>query len=171
MDHKKNIQNALDKYLNKQIKKSQPTKKYSKPEKEVEKVVLQYLRQKEFLVFVVESKAVYSEKSSRYLSGQLTPGFSDVVGLTPHGQFVAVELKAKGRLSTLRPAQYEFLRSVILNHGFAVVVDSVERLEMIMEEYLQTPGLMNKRTYLLSQLPQSKEIKEIEQPLFPEDLE
>lgn len=118
---------AVEKHHAKQIKTPR-TKPNGKPEKEVSLACMAWLKANGFSCNVVESKAVYSEASGRYMSGQTDPGFSDCVGVHVSSVAVFIEFKAKGRLSTLRPAQKAFLRDKIKHNAFACVVDSVEML-------------------------------------------
>jgi hypothetical protein len=54
----------------------------------------------------------------------LPPGFSDLFGLTPAGQFVAIECKASA--GRIRDAQHRFLKAVEMNGGRAGVARSVD---------------------------------------------
>ena len=66
---------------------------------------------------------------SRYMSFGL-PGSSDILGILPNGQFLAVECKKEngGKLSD---KQVEFLSRIKQNGGVAVCVHSVNELEKI----------------------------------------
>jgi hypothetical protein len=126
-DFKDRVRQAVEKHHAKQLR--EPRKKPNgKPEKEVEKACMAWLRANGFSCSVVESKAVYSEASGRYMNGQTDAGFADCVGVHDSGTAVFIEFKAKGRLSTLRPAQKAFLREKIRFNAFAIVVDSAEML-------------------------------------------
>lgn len=121
---------ALLKNQRKVLKKARSNKrKNKKPEKEVEKVVMEWLDNHNFSCHVVESKAVYNASAGRYLKGQTVPGCSDIIGCTPDGVSVWIELKAPGRRSTVSDSQREFLHSKIERGCFAVVVDSVDELQ------------------------------------------
>ena len=151
--HKKSVEQALNNYLERQAPKTSAPRKNKRPEKEVEKQVLEWCRKQDFHIAVVESKAVYSASAGRFLQGQAPSGFPDLVGLTLAGIFVAIELKAPGRRSTLRPAQREFLTQVISRNGFGIVTDSVEFLENSYQEFLRHK---DPKTYLFSLLPSPK---------------
>lgn len=138
-DYKSGVRKAMEKYHQKQMPSTKPKRKNERPEKEVEKAVLRHLRANGYFVEVVESKAVFSQSAGRFLQGQARAGFVDVVGCNPQGQFVALELKAQGRLSSLRPEQREFLVNAISRGGFGCAVDSVERLEMVLQSYKSNP--------------------------------
>lgn len=62
------------------------------------------------------------------------PGSSDILGILPNGQFLAVECKReKGGI--LSDKQVEFLNRIKENGGVAVVVHSVQDLEKILNSY------------------------------------
>lgn len=62
------------------------------------------------------------------------PGSSDILGILPNGQFLAVECKReKGGI--LSDKQVEFLNRIKENGGVAVVVHSVNDLEKILTSY------------------------------------
>jgi hypothetical protein len=151
MSYKDSIKSAIHRYLEKQDKLSAgPTRKNAKPEKETEKQVLAWCKSQGWSVSIVESKAVFSPRAGRFVHGQAKAGFADIVGLTDQGVFVAIELKAKGRRSTLREAQRRYLVDVIGKHGFAVCVDSQENLSKTYLRWIEHP---DKQLYLLSCLP------------------
>jgi hypothetical protein len=81
------------------------------------------------------------------------------MGITPNGQPVYVEFKAPNRRSTLRPKQREFLLSKIRCYGFAVVVDSVNRLRNFFHQWEKEISMGGKdagREFLVLALPQKK---------------
>lgn len=139
-DYKSGVRKAMESYHTKLAKKEAgPTRKNEKPEQEVRKQVLPHIRAKGWFVFVADSTAIYSQNAGRFLGSQIQVGCADVLGLTDSGQFLALELKAPGRLSSLRPAQLEFLVNVISRGGLGLVADSVARLEMILQTYKSDP--------------------------------
>jgi hypothetical protein len=126
---------ALDAFYRRELERfereSRPRRKNQKPELEVQRQVLAWLKEHGFSCHVVESKATYNRTASRYVSSKTTPGFSDITGVTPNGVGCFIELKAPGRRSTLRHAQRAFLTDKIQLGAFAVCVDSVSCLEQI----------------------------------------
>lgn len=102
---------------------------------ELRSACMKWLDQNGFSCHVVESKAVYSHSAGRYLGGQTSVGFSDIVGVTPNGIAAFIEVKAPGRLSTAKPHQIAFLLSKAKLGAFAVVVDSVDLLERVYQEF------------------------------------
>lgn len=134
------------------LKRSTPIrKKNTKPEKEVERHVLEWLRVNNFDVNIVESKAVFNPKIGRYLSSMSTPGMSDVIGNDRNGKAVYIELKAKGKINTLRENQFEFLKRKILTNCFAVVIDDVEKLSKYYNHWISL-SIQAGREYLLELL-------------------
>lgn len=128
-------------------------KQNKSPEKLLEKQVLLWCRSKGWKVHVVEAKAVYSLAAGRYLNSQIAPGFSDIIGVMDNGIFVAIELKAFGRRSTLRNNQRAFLEDCINHFGFGVCVDRVE----LLQEYYDTWSKSPSKEYLISVLPKIKD--------------
>jgi len=131
---------------------------YSKPEKLVETDVMCWLKSNGFSCHVVESKAVYSKAAGRYLRGMAARGFLDIVGNDKLGAACFIELKAKGKRSTLRPAQHEFIIDKICTNAFAVVVDSAELLSSYYEKWnhLRFKDSAMAQEYLQSIIPHSK---------------
>lgn len=84
---------------------------------------------------VVESKAVYSVKSGRYLRGKAEHGHSDLSSVTPTGIACFIEVKARGKRHTLRPSQWKFLMDRIEVGAFACCTDSAEMLESLYDEF------------------------------------
>lgn len=146
-------------------KKRAPNKK---PEKSTEIACMEWFLEYGFSMHVVEAKAVWSKAAGRYLNGQVAPGFSDSAGCTPDGIGCFVEFKAKDRISTLRPAQREFLKEKIIKGCFACVVDGIERLK---ENYAQWRKAKRQSdedaiSYLLSVMPKDKSGRDDDGPLF-----
>lgn len=153
---KQDVIGAIERYIARQTKTKSSSRKNRSPEKELVRTELMpWLRSKGFYCHVVESKATYNESLGRYLTSQTTVGMPDIIGCDSKGLSVFVEAKAKGRLSTLRDMQREFLVEVIQRGGFGVVVDSRERLEELYSAFSSLPSDLAKQ-YLLDQLPKKK---------------
>jgi len=128
---KESVKAAMDRHLAKLEPKPKASKRRNrKPEKQVEKVVMSWLRQHGFSCHVVESKAIFSPSRGSYLRGQTVPGFSDIAGCCSSGYGCFIELKAPGKRSTVSDAQLAFLTEKIKRGAFAVVTDSTEHLEL-----------------------------------------
>lgn len=109
-----------------------------KPEKLVEQEILHYLNiNTQIKVDVIDSKATFSQRSQSYKKSKAAPiGFPDLVGNDEHGRAFYIELKAKGKLRTIRPAQRKFLLRKIQDNCFAACVDSVACFERIYLSWL-----------------------------------
>jgi hypothetical protein len=166
-DFKNSLKRSLANFYSRQDKLLLPkqTQKRMQPEKELRKSIIPLFEQRGFFVLRLESQAVFSPKLGRYLNQQVSSGTSDLILCSPHGHFFAVELKAPGRLNTLKPHQREFLTHVIHQGGFACVIDSIERFDDLYSTYLKTPD-SEKKNFLLSSLPQKREPKQNLDPLF-----
>lgn len=175
-NHKRRVQQALERHHEKLLKEDKgPQRKNKKPEKEVEEVCLKWMREKGWEVQVYESKAIYNPRAGTYTQNQgVKKGNADVQGLMPDGTSVAIELKAPGKLSTFlsdkSTPQRDFIIKRINMNGFACVVDSVERLKTIYGEWLVTKQLSPEasKLFLFNQLPQRKRQVRVDGKLFEE---
>ena len=104
-DHKLRVKNAIDKYLKKQETKYGPKRTNEKPEKEVEKTCMELMKSWGWSVEVYEAKATFDPRRGVWRQQAMKAGTSDCMGSTDEGISVAIEFKAKGSLSTLRPRQ------------------------------------------------------------------
>lgn len=156
---KSRIQQAVFNYLKKQDPKD-PPRKNGRPEKQVEQEVLNWCRLRGWDVNVIEAKSTFSEQQGRYIAQAAAPGISDIVGNTRTGLAVFIELKATGKLSTIRANQREFLLRKINTGCFAVCVDSVSRIETLWNGFVSSS---DKKLYLVEALPKfrskEKELK------------
>lgn len=140
-------------------------KKNKKPEKLVEKACLDWMRSLSWDVNIYEAKAVYNPDGT-YRSNRMIAGVSDCMGLTPDGIPVYVEFKAKDKRSTFNLSknnrQRDFLVNKIKYCAFAVVVDSVEKLNEYWIGYKEVcvqSGKLHARDYLMSVLPKIRKEK------------
>lgn len=165
-DYKNRIANVLHKFHEKDLReidklllKKKPNKK---PEKLVEEACLKWMRSLGWFVNVFEAKASLT-KDGIYKSSRMKPGTPDIIGVTPDGIPVFIELKAKDRRSMFNREdnvrQQEFINRAIDCCSFAVVVDSVERLEQFWDEWnhhVFKYGKKEARKYLYEALPKKK---------------
>lgn len=163
-EHKKRISDALNKYSAKQLEVIKPEVRShnEKPEKEVEKACLKWMRDRGWSVNIFESKAVWNASAGAWTQQGLKAGTCDLMGNTDTGLAVAVEFKAPGALSSFntekRYLQKKFIVDKINSNSFAAVIDSVERLEIIFKRWSELlPDRNAARNYLLSMLPQQRE--------------
>lgn len=157
MDYKKRVANAINRYSDKQAKKLEPkvARKNRKPEQESVFECLSWLKRNGFDCDIIESKATFSVKAGRYLRSQAVAGMSDLVGNDKDGRACFIEIKAKGRRSTLKEHQFEFLARKIKSNCFATVATGEDELEEIYSRFLECLNLnqSHAQEYLLSQLP------------------
>lgn len=160
---KTRIQAAVERFHEKDLKEiaklSGHRKKNQKPEKEVEKACLEWMRIKRWSVQIVESKATYNPHAGRYVSQSTKAGTVDCFGTLPDGVSCFIEFKAPGKLSTFaNPKNYrqkEYCLEKINTHAFVCVTDSVERLEKVHRAW-EMKRLLDKedaKNFLLEQLP------------------
>jgi hypothetical protein len=165
---------AIERYYKRQEPKTQRQRVHNKkPEKEVEKACLAWMREKGWTVAIYESKATYSEAAGRYVSQSMKAGNADCMGHLPGGIGVVVEFKAPAKLSTFAAEknyrQQEFIKAKIDAGCFACVTDSVERLAEIFAVWSQkrsSHGIDEAARYLHEQLPKRKRTKRDDEPLF-----
>ena len=73
------------------------------------------------------------------LSGKHNPkGVSDILGLTPGGQFVAIEVKSKKGKPSLE--QTMFLNKIVQMGGIAMIVRSVEDFKVEYKRFIPAPA-------------------------------
>lgn len=162
-DRKSGAAKALEKYLEKDWIEQQKLsgtiekRKHGKPEKEVEKQCLEWMRAQNWEVEIYESKA--TQVNGVWRQQSMKAGHADCAGIMPDGTSVAVEFKAPGKLTTFNRGgnerQKDFIIKRIHMNGFSCVVDSVERLKDIYErwEKIREVNPTAAQQYLLSMLP------------------
>jgi len=128
-NYKDRVRAAMARHHERQLKaEGEPKRKNKAPEKEVERECLEWMRRQGWSVNVFEAKATW-DKRGFYRGQAMKEGTPDCIGCDSFGTFVAVEFKAPGRLSTLRPLQRKYLVEKIERGAFAAVVDSASRLQ------------------------------------------
>lgn len=171
VDYKARVKAAIEKYTEKQSEPAtinpEPRRKNKKPEEEVVKACLAWMRAQGFDVGLVEAKSVYSPELGRYLRSQVKAGTSDCFGNSNMGHAVFVEFKAASKRSTLQPHQREFLVRKINTFCFAVCVDSDHMLKEFYTTWLshRRSSPESARDYLFTCLPKQK-VEADEGPLF-----
>jgi hypothetical protein len=157
---KDRVEQALLRHHEKLAKTKIRKSRNGRPEKDVERDVLAWMRDRGWDAQVIEAKATYNPRAGRYLrNSSVAAGTCDIIGTDPNGTFVAVELKAPGRLSTFaadrNEAQRDYLIAKIRSGAFAAVTDCTSRLEQIYEEYLTARAISPEKSkqLLLSYLP------------------
>lgn len=169
---------ALNKYYERQLPNSSPQaprRKNEKPEKDVEKDCVKWMRDNGWSVNIFEAKATYSPEAGRYIQQGMKAGTCDCIGNTDLGVAVAIEFKALGKLSTFNREdnfrQRNFIVTKINSNAFACVVDSVDRLSSIYLRWMELKSDAGAaRNYLLSMLPQVSEKTRLKgERLFDDD--
>lgn len=172
-DHKAGTRKAMANYYKRQEPKNERKGKHNdKPEKEVERACLSWMREQGWDVQIFESKATYDPRRERYVSQNMKVGTADCLGHMPSGIGVVVEFKAPSKISTFSaPAnhrQQEFMKQKIETGCFACVTDSVARLYTIHLKWvgLRDSGLIAEaKEYLLEMLPKRMKKDDLT-PLF-----
>lgn len=168
-EHKRRVQQALERHHEKLLKEDKgPTRTNKKPEKEVEAACLKWMRELNWEVQIYESKATYNPHAGGYTKNKsVKTGNADCQGIMPDGTSVAIEFKAPGKLASFlrngNEPQRDFIIKRIHMNGFACVVDSSDRLELIYMEWIKqkTLSIEAARHYLFNQLPvRKREIKD-----------
>ncbi len=182
-DPRDGARNALNKFYQKQAdiasNKGVPVERKSpnrRPEKDVEKECLAWMRKMAWTVNIYESKAVWNAKAETWSQSGMRFGTCDCMGNMEDGVAVAVEFKAPGKLSSFNREdnfkQRQFIFDRINTNVFACVVDSARRLEEIYEAWLVIRALdkAKAREYLISSLPQISERTRLKsERLFDDD--
>lgn len=156
LDRKKSVENAINRYYERQQALGttrEPTRKNKTPERDVQKECLAWGRSNGFSLHVVEASR-YNASLGQKGDAKVEAGFSDLVGNTQQGLACYIELKAKGRRSTLSYSQREFLVKKIEQSCFAVVVDSVQKLQQYWKSFCSLKTPEERKNHLLSSLPQ-----------------
>ena len=170
-DYRDRIRKSIEKFHAKDLREIERLggrgKRNKKPEKEVEKDCLKWMRALGWDVNIYEAKAILT-KSGERVNSHMPPGVSDCMGITPYGEPAYVEFKAKGSRSTFnlekRHKQKEFMLNKIKRHGFGCVVDSVTMLDETYNHWrsLRLKGLTKEaRQYLFDCLPKKRKAVDV----------
>lgn len=150
-EYKKSVFSAINTWSKKQLPRTpRKKKKNSNPEGKFVLVLKKHLETLGFSIDIVEAKAVYNESAGRYMNGKARPGFPDMVGNTPNGLSVWIEVKAPGKRNNVRVEQHAFLLKKINMGCFAIVCDSIEYFDKLLLEWKQAP---DRKQVLLEALP------------------
>jgi hypothetical protein len=174
---RQSTQDALNRFYEKQITpvSSEPKRHNKSPEKDVERECLAWMRSRGWTVNVFESKAVWNSKAESWSQSGMKFGTADCLGNTDEGVAVAVEFKAKGKLSSFNKEtnylQRKFIIDRINTNAFACVVDSASGLEFIYTKWLEIRAIDKDQAkqFLMAALPQVSEITRLKRDrLFDE---
>lgn len=92
-------------------------------EADIQRAILDYLAFKKYVAFKVPSGGIKIE--NRFIR-MAKAGTSDIIGCSPTGRFIAIEVKKKSNKPT--PAQLEFLDEVHRNNGIGIVAYSLDEV-------------------------------------------
>lgn len=159
MNRKASTEAAIHKFIQKNCGPQNsrvPKRQNKKPEKKTESDVLHWARDNGFYLHVVEASS-YDPLLGRKGMAKAQAGLSDVIGNTPTGLSCWIELKAKDRRSTLSELQRRFLEQKIEQNCFAVVVDTVDRLNQYWRGFCTLKTPTEKQKYLTDCLPKKSQ--------------
>jgi hypothetical protein len=146
------IRASIERLSEREDKKYRSRKrKNNNPEELVVKSLQYYFNTCGFFVCGYESKAKFINGVWR--TSGLNVGTPDLIGVDNEGYFMAVEVKAKGKRSTLRREQREFLTKTIMCGGLGICADSVEYFQEVYEEWKKLDSVNERRILLMSKLP------------------
>lgn len=103
------------------------------PESDVLKGCLEFLKLHQ--IFCFRNNTGSYRKGNSYIRYGMV-GSSDILGILPNGQFLAVECK-RGKGGKLSEEQILFLDNINRNGGVGICVNSVEALEEKLRPYLK----------------------------------
>ena len=100
-------------------------------ESKVQKLIMDYCRLKGCLVFKHRNVGIWVKKSQRYIPlADGEKGIADIIGLTKKGQFLAIEVKKRGKTPCKdgKPTseQLEFLANVRERGGMGILAYSLD---------------------------------------------
>ncbi len=169
-EKKESTRRALEKFFERDAKRvekengvgSSRKKKNEKPEKNVERACVEWMRGMNWEVEIFEAKSTFDPRRGVWRNQSMKAGVCDCLGTMPCGTPVAIEFKALGKLATFsqlkNTRQIEYLTRKIEYYAFGAVVDSVDRLIHIYNEWSErsTESKDIARMYLLEMLPRRK---------------
>jgi Holliday junction resolvase len=93
-------------------------------ESAVQKQILDFLTSKGFMV-VKFNNGGHKVRGGYISARKQDIGMPDIIGMTPDGRFVAIEVKAPGKIKSTSDAQKRVLERVAASGGVSMVVDSL----------------------------------------------
>jgi len=94
-------------------------------EQQIQKSIIDYLKLKKFLIFKHRNVGIYKQATNSYIPLSFgEKGISDIIGCSPKGTFVAVEVKRKGGKPS--PDQLRFLEEVKIRGGIGILAYSLD---------------------------------------------
>ena len=154
-EEKQRVRDAVVKHCKKEARKLQSKRRNDKPEERVVEMLMEFYRQNGFFMRRYESKA--KNINGVWRTSGVETGTPDLMGVCPRGYFHACEVKAKGRRSTVREEQRDFLMNVIKRGGFACVGDSVEFVRGLYDKFFKLSSKSSRRELLIEAIPKSRQ--------------
>ena len=102
-------------------------------ESEIQKAILDYLRLRGIFCWKTNNVGIFKQSTGRYIKVGVG-GISDIIGITPQGRLIAVEVKRKGKSPT--PEQKLFLEQIIAKKGIGFVAYGIEDCEKELKQFL-----------------------------------
>lgn len=102
-------------------------------EKDIEKLLIEYLLNKGFFVWKNQSQGTYdpTKRTFRRTSKYCINGVCDILGITPQGKMLAIEVKTPKTKRNVSDSQKNFISNIQANNGIAGVAWDIESLEDI----------------------------------------
>ena len=100
-------------------------------EQEIVKSIIEWLLWKGFYAFRVNAGMMFQE--GRVFKGA-DRGVSDIIGISPSGRFIALEVKTAKRIKNLSNPQSDFLEMIKKKKGISGVVSSIEDMELLLKK-------------------------------------
>ena len=101
-------------------------------EKDIQRAIIDYLRLKKYVIFKHNSTQYGFREGKSFAFSSGDKGISDLIGCSPAGKFIAIEVKRKG--GKITSEQHAFIRNVILNGGQAFVAHSLDDVVSALKE-------------------------------------
>jgi len=125
---KESVIAAMEKHHKRQLNEPRQSrgKRNKAPERDLtQKPCMKWMRDHKMDVELIEASGGVNQFGGIAVKN----GYSDCSGCDRFGYAVYVEFKAPGKIKTLRPQQRDFLEKKIRSNAFAIVTDSIERLD------------------------------------------
>lgn len=109
------------------------TKYKNKPTKEIDIIrsIIVYLNYRGFYVFRVNAGMMFHEK--KVFRGA-PKGVADIIGITPQGKFIAIEVKTPKNKDKVTSPQQAFLDTIKRKNGIAFVSVGIEDIQFHFRE-------------------------------------
>lgn len=118
----------------------QPKKKRDNPEGKVKDAIQDWLRLRGCYTRTIKSDG-QKLPGGKWIPSKQGRGISDLIGITPEGRFLAIEVKAPGKEKTATLEQLDFISNIIERGGVGVVASSIAQVEWALsatQEQLRT---------------------------------